>query len=1078
MTVHITQVHRRPFAHCPELPKRLFRRALNLGRELLDYQPAIRRGQEKELVGRIRSLHSDLGLENWSDQELKAAIQKAKEVNRDGQRGLSSEVHLARVFAIVNEGIRRRLGAWRIFEYDQEKRDFARLNQVLGDIPVCAELEAEEKAILAATAQVQAAGSGYYGSDLLLNASFYRALRRADTDGHCRFDPTDQQLLAGIHLLSNKVVEMHAGEGKTIAIAFAAVMHSVLGQRVHIHTANDYLADRDCRLLAPLYRSLGLTVSVILEPMDEAERRAAYKCDIVYGTVREFGFDYLRDNLVSKAGEGVQSPLQVAIVDEADQALIDEGDTPLIIAGAPSKLPQPWQRVDQAVRELVNLQRALGREYTANAERLHPDSPAYGAQLCLALLADPFDEGARRNARLNQRSYRRGMNAAFPDGGDVPDVALTSELYYLVDEQRRFVTLTEKGLNLLTERLGDFCPHSNDAEQSGETEARLSRKTARRLQIANQVYQSLRAHLLLERNRDYVVNEDSVVILDKHTGRTKPDNLYRHGLQPALEAKEGVTINPDCESLAQISVQGFANRYRSLSGITGTALAASQEFQRRYHLEVVSVPLTNGSRRVDLPSHVYGSEAEKIAAVVEEVQLCRRFGRPALVGVQSINASHRISEALTRAGIEHRMLNAVNSDEEASIVRTSGRIGAVTVATSMAGRGTDIVLDPELDDALVRNWVRRIEEEIQAATSTLRILCYSSEEADVLSSALEQRPDLAIARSQARHQFFITVRRSGKSFGSNCPPSEGPEWEFGLGLHVINAEFSSFPRVAVQLKGRSGRQGLFGSSRQLLSWDDGSLLPLEHRKPKSQQCLDASDRAFHDGRAIESYIARRQDDAEQEAAIARSSAGDYAAVCDAHTASYYQSRREVLNGYELRERFPDIARAVAAQLVNSHFPGMDSSGYSARFQGLSEEARGRYEIDLSPFVGEPLDILPDLIRDKLQDKLDGIRTMVGNRRLESMARELLLECGDHQWREHLADLQQAVFSSVAGGHYHKSAVADYIIHARDMWEQFNESVEDAFCSRLLTFPPELLNRNLYESGKEAEVEQDLLALLT
>ena len=1026
--------------------------------DLLARLPALANGREEALVGQVRRLHIDLGLEDWADLELRQAIQETKRASKLAENGRAQDDQVAKVFAIVNEGIRRRLGAWRAFNDSHDAlipnyshEDFRARHRQEGPPP-------EEELIRAAIERVHRAGAGRFGSDLLFSADVYRSLLRLDAAGRYRFHPTDQQLLAGLHLLSGRIVEMQAGEGKTIAIAFAAVMHAVLGQRVHVHTANDYLADRDCRLLAPLYRSLGLTADVILEPMDRTERRSAYGCDIVYGTVREFGFDYLRDNMVLARREQVQPALQVAIVDEADQAVIDEGDTPLIIAGPPSKLPQPWRRVNDAVKDLVEKQQALCQEYAATIASLPPENPEHGRLLCLALLAAPFDETLRWTARECPRSYRRGLAAFFPDGGDVPDESLTADLYYQVDEKGRFVTPTEKGLAFLNTRLGDFCPTAHQEGYAQDTDQNVSRKMARQLQLANQVYQSLRAHLLLEKNRDYLVSDDAVVILDKHTGRTKPDNLYRYGLQAALEAREELTVHPDCESLAQISVQGLANQYRFLSGITGTAQAASEEFQRRYFVKVFSVPQVQESRRVELPSRIYGSEGEKIAAVVDEALHCRRFGRPVLVGVQSIDFSQRISQELDRAGIEHRVLNAVTSEDEAEVVRSAGRIGAVTVATNMAGRGTDIVLDPELDQVLLDRWVQWILGETQTSVRPLKVVCHSRDEAQLLAAALERQPELSVGLEQWGDRFLFSVIGAGQCLNSNRTIEEGSAWEFGLGLHVISAEFSRFPRVATQLKGRSGRQGLFGSTRQLLSWEDRWLLPLAHRRPNFRHCRhqDGGGSGFHAGRSVERYIARRQDEAEYESANARSVTSDYAAVCDTHAATYYHLRRELLNGYDSDCRLRAIVRGCAVSLVSFRFPNFDTEDYGARFRGLVEDASGLYGIDVSCMAGEPLDRLPDLIEERLLARVEGIKSHLGNEPLQSLARSLWLECGDQYWRDHLADLQQAVFTSAAGGYYHKASVADYIIHARDMWEQFVARLQDAFLSRLLTFPLDLL----------------------
>jgi preprotein translocase subunit SecA len=1052
---------------------------LSRAKDFATRRPAPAGKREQGIVRRIRHIHHQLGLEDWSDLELKAAIQKERAKSTCERPGRHSSEQTAKVFAIVNESINRRLGAWRIFDEDSERPGWSHSDQgVLDNLAGGVKLT-DAEIIAREMAPARAAGQGRFGPDHLLAAEFYRAVRRLDTSGRCRFLPTDQQLLAGLHLLSSRVVEMPAGEGKTIAIAFAAVMQAVLGNRVHVHTANDYLAERDCRLLAPIYHSLGLTAGVILDPTDNVERRAAYGCDVVYGTVREFGFDYLRDNLVSKEDERVQPALPVALVDEADQALIDEGDTPLIIAGPPSQPVHPWRRVDDAVKELVAQQQALCREYAANLERLHPGDAEHGKLLCLALLAAPFAESLRRMALEHPRSYRRGLATLFPDGGDVADEALAADLFYLVDEGRRFVTPTEKGLDFLAQWLGDFCPTASSGQPYDDTNQAPSRKTARQLQLANQVYQSLRAHLLLERDRDYVVGDDSVVILDQHTGRTKPDNLYRHGLQAALEAKEGVTIRPDCETLAQVSVPGFVNLYRTISGITGTARASAAEFQRRYSLELVSVFPSHPVRRMELPAQIFDSERQKIAGVVAETRRCRQFGRPVLVGTQSIESSRIISEALHRADIEHRVLNAVTTDEEADIVRNAGRVGAVTVATNLAGRGTDIVLDPDLDRVVINRWLRWILEELRTGAGVLGVVCHSEEEAEILTGALEDRSELAVARRRQGGGCYFSISRSeqGPDLDETC--KESSEWEFGLGLHVINAEFSRYPRVATQLKGRSGRQGMFGSGRQMISWEDLWLLPLARGKPAlgRWQRQDSGALVFQESPRVERYISRRQDEAEREAAAARNVAGDYAAVSDAHASTYYQFRKQLLSGSDLDGHVRAAAQVCAGRLVHNHFPNLDAEDYTARFHSLVEEALCLYDIDLSPLAGEPLDKLPELVGQELLAKLEGIRLKLEAEALKSLAHSLLLDCADCCWRDHLTDLQQAVSCSAAGGHYHKAAVADYILHARDMWDDFQARLQETFCSRLLTFPLELLTeREGVLSRKEDDI-QDLLSLV-
>ena len=581
---------------------------------------------------------------------------------------------------------------------------------------------------------------GRLGPDVQLPADFYRAVRERDTDNLLCFRPTDEQLLAGLHLLRGKVVEMQAGEGKTVAIAFAAVMQAALGRAVHVMTVNDYLAERDCRLLAPVYRSLGLSVGAALEPMERAERRAAYGCDVVYGTLREFGFDFLRNNLAGGRGEQIPLRHQVAIVDEADQALIDEGDTPLIIAGPAPEVAHGWRRVNGVVAELAAEQEKVAEDYGLRLKETPAGSASFGVLLCLGLLAQPRNGELRRLAMQQPGAYRRGLAAVYPYGNDEADEELIGDLYCMVDDRERLVTLTAKGMAFLERQLGElFAVEVGEGASQGEA-GKISRRAARKLNLANQVYQSLRAHLLLEKGVDYLVSDGTVVLLDPHTGRLKPDNSYQDGLQSALEAKERSSLwTAAGESLAQVSVRGFADRYEFLSGITGTALAATEEFRRRYSVETVAVPTSNPLQRVDLPSRVYSCEEDKVAALVAEVAKCKELERPVLVGVQTVEQSVVVSRALAAGGIEHRVLNAVKSHEEADIIRQAGGYGAVTVATNMAGRGTDIVLDPELEQRLVARCVEVVLEKIAGGCTAVAVDCYTREERDLLERAFLSR---------------------------------------------------------------------------------------------------------------------------------------------------------------------------------------------------------------------------------------------------------------------------------------------------------------------------------------------------
>jgi len=1030
------------------------------------------------LVRKTRRIHLDLALEEWSDSDLRREMDHLRAAFSESPDPSDRFDRIAVAFAVVNESIRRRLGLWRLFSGAARPPAFEACFEAAQGLRNLDELSPNERTAAEAMMRAETAGNGRYGPDLMFPAGLYRAMASVDTSGSLRFQPTDEQLLAGMYLLDNRVVEMQAGEGKTVAIAFAAIAHALMGQQVHIITANDYLADRDCRLLAPVYRSLGFSVGAILEALDGAERRAAYQCDFVYGTLRELGFDFLRDRLVARVDDVVQTPLGVAIVDEADQALVDEADTPLIISGPPLPQHRPWARVQRAVGELVREQRKIAGQYLQQLDGLAPDHRAYGRLLCLGLLADPHSKDPQLLARANPGSCRRGLGELYPDGGDTPDAALIGDLLYVVDLHERFVTLTARGVDFLSSRLGEFCPASNPGGKGARDSDQLTRRAARQLALANQVYQSLRANLLLERDVDYIVSDDNVILLDRNTGRTRPDNTYRFGLQQAVEAREGVAVQPEGETVAQISVQDFAGRYRFLAGITGTATAAADEFRRRHSLDTTVVQPTQPSQRVDLPSRVYASEKLKIEAIVDEVSWCRRMGRPVLVGAGSVGYSLEISRALHNAEIDHRVLNAVQSHQEADIVRTAGAPGAVTVATNMAGRGTDIVLDPMVNEEILARWSEFVSEAAAEQRLPLAIMCGSRVEADQLESALADSPLISVSRVDAPGSEALLVTHSSKRPGSSFDPGSFHR-EFGLGLHVISAEFNRFPRVALQLRGRSGRQGLFGSTRSMLSWEDPALLSLGQRHPALRNCQyeDASGRAFWEGRAVERYIVRRQESAEQEAAQRRSVAGDFASLIDSQSSAYYKLRQELLAGPRVLDRFPDILSERGSRLVLAHFPGLDAASYRQNFQDLKEDARQRYGIALEDLYGLSLAGLPAEVAARMRQVVDELERNRGSREFDSLARSLCVETCDELWRNHLADLHQSVFTSVLNGYGHKSAVADYIIHAADQWDRFKGDLWDTVCSRLLTLPSPLDELPIGNPVGQEEIQEDLLSLV-
>lgn len=1025
----------------------------------------------RQLLHAIRRAPSAMELPRRSDRELRAALSHIQATVNPSD----PESGLVAAFAITDETIRRRLGYWRIFDPDFDRQDWEKYfqqSQIQIVDPAAGGVADDEHLILATLRRVQRELPLRDPWDILLPAEFYQALADRDTHNRLQFQPTDEQILAGIYLVRGKIVEMNAGEGKTVAAAFPAILHALHDRPVHIATANDYLAARDCELLAPVYRSLGLSVDNVLTSMLDAERRYAYGQHIVYGPLREFGFDLLRDNLKTDPAAQVQRGLDTLIIDEADQALIDEARTPLIIAGAPLLNRQTLDQANQAVAALVQRQADLAAEYLSLLEKESPKSKTYPRLLGQALLAQPDNPRLRQLAAAQPRAYRQALAALYPDGSDYPDPALAADLYCLVDPERRFVTLTARGLAFLEGKLGPFY-----AAGAGHSAAALSRPEARRVNLTNQVYQLLRAYLLLQKDGDYIVAEDGIILLDRVTGRPRPDSRYQEGLHPALEAKEKVTVQPDVPALAQISVQGLAQRYRHLSGMTGTAAAAAAEFQQLYSRDVVVLPAARPARRQDLPSRVYNCQEEQLAAIAAAVRHCQKIGQPVLVGVQTVAQSALVSQYLSQQDLDHRLLNAVTSPAEAEIIRQAGAAGAVTVATNMAGRGVDILLDPALNQRIIANALSLLRQRLAAENRPIAVQCPTTAEAYLLTAALAANSGLTCARrngSRAALTELIVSR-------ADCPlpaPAVSPEpLEFGLGLYVLSAAFSPAARISWQLKGRSGRQGQFGSTRFILSWDDPLLAYRSGRRPAFAPCqkTDAAGRVYCAGPAVECYLYRLQAAAETDAAARRSLQQDYAALADAHTAAYYQTRQKLLTAAAGAAAAVALPPAAAARIATRHFPAGDPADYPRRFSQLAKELQEWYGIDATPCYGCPLDDLPAAIADLLADRLTARQASVDGPRFAELARLLRLQSGDELWKDYQAGLQALSVSSRFGGYGHKSAVADYIIHAAAAWRQFQEEWADLFLSRLCIFPLSDLDK---ETAPAVELDEKAALLLS
>ena len=1005
-----------------------------------------------------------------SDAELRESIARK-------DQPLLTGPEIEEVCAVVVEAVDRRLGAWRLFygglESERLKRCEELAGRLLDDAPHRARLAyytdpgflesegfasslepsfrewrlGEAERTVVRTMVYVAEKAGVPSSRLLLPAGFYRALREIDSDGVLAFRVTDEQIMAGLALYQGAIVEMDAGEGKTVAAAIPAVLHAIEDRLVHVITANDYLAGRDAETLAPLYESLGLTVGAVLGSMTDDERRHAYGRQIVYGTLREFGFDFLRDNLRAPPDSRVQRSLQVAVVDEADHALIDQARTPLIISGEPVGGRRAFARTHRVIEDLVSRQGQVIEELEGLVASGDDATPQ--PVLVRLSLADPDNEVLREHLTEHPRLGRK-VESLVDSLELLSDDDLVSGLLFVVDRRGNSAALTGEGQRLVEARLGPIFDTSDLEKELDEAQERrpasedavrrLRRSIDRRHARMNQVHQMLRAYVLLKRDVDYVVTDGRVVLVDALTGRMLIDNRYQYDLHAALEAKEGVEIQAAHETLARISVPGFVRQYSMLSGLTGTAVDSASEFEREYGKPVVRVPSAQPSRRVGLPSRLYRTEAGKLAALLDEIRLCRRVGRPVLVGTVTVEQSELIARLLDEHGIDHRLLNAVNSASEAEIVKSAGAHGAVTIATNMAGRGTDILVEPGLDARTVGGYLSLAHDLLADGAGEVTFECGSTAEADALLAGL--RADGGdIGESYSSRDRTVSLKKpSGNGAGRVVT------LEFGLGLCVIATEMNRSRRADRQLRGRTARQGAFGSSRLVLSAED------VRQSFPGVSGADFARRCAAQGPGTERMLVRSQRLTEDEDEAHRSYVSEYGSVLDAQTVAYYRARREVAHSLSFHGVCEDMVMECAGRLVQRHFPDLRVTNYPDRFDRLVREVESEFGVDCAGLFGSALPALADEVGTLMLARLDTLRDAFGDKRLEEIEKSLFVQTSDEAWTGHLADLEGLVMGIAAELDGRAAAMSRFALRAFETYGQFKDRAVDAFIAELLTLP--------------------------
>ena len=671
------------------------------------------------------------------------------------------------------------------------------------------QLEAlDDAALVAKTAEFRQRHAGGESLDKLLPEAF--AVVREGSKRVLKMRHFDVQLIGGMVLHDGKIPEMRTGEGKTLTATLAVYLNAITGKGVHLVTVNDYLVQRDAAWMGQLYDFLGLTVGVNLAQMNREEKQAAYACDVTYGTNNEFGFDYLRDNMVQDVADRVARTLSYAIVDEVDSILIDEARTPLIISGQAEDHTEMYVRIDAVVPQLKK--------------------------------------------QIGELDLRTGEGVIEP--GD-----------FTVDEKSHQVFLTEDGHENAERILGE----------AGLLAEGASLYDPANITLMHHVYAALRAKHLYNRDQHYVVQGGEVVIVDEFTGRLMTGRRWSDGLHQAVEAKEGVQIQSENQTLASITFQNYFRMYGKLSGMTGTADTEAYEFQEIYGLETVVIPPNKPTIRKDELDLVYKTNREKFEAVITDIRECHERGQPVLAGTTSIENSELISEQLTRAKLPHNVLNAKQHAREAEIVAQAGRPGVITIATNMAGRGTDIVLGGN------------VENQIKA---------FSADETVT-------EGDKA-ARAKTLHDEWQGLHDSVKAQG---------------GLRIIATERHESRRIDNQLRGRSGRQGDPGSSRFYLSLDDSLMR------------IFAGDRVraimerlkMPDGEAIEAGIVTRSIESAQRKVEARNfdvrkQLLEYDDVSNDQRKVIYQQRNDILEAGSLKEQIASLRESTMTDVVRTYVP--------------------------------------------------------------------------------------------------------------------------------------------------------------
>ena len=771
--------------------------------------------------------------------------------------------------------------------------------------------------------------------------------------------PYPVQVIGGIILHQGRIAEMKTGEGKTLVETLPAYLNALSGKGVHIVTVNDYLAKRDSEWMGKVFSYMGLSVGLVIHGVENDQRREAYACDITYGTNNEFGFDYLRDNMVTYKENLVQRGFNYAIVDEVDSILIDEARTPLIISGRGDKSTDLYQKADRFVRTLTAM-------------------------------------------RVKEQDEKQETDTVDAD--------------YIVDEKAKTATITPRGAEKAEKYFN--VENINDADN---------------MTLLHHINQAIKAHGVMKRDVDYVVKDGEVIIVDEFTGRLMLGRRYNDGLHQAIEAKEGVTVARENRTLATITFQNYFRMYRKLSGMTGTAMTEVDEFREIYGLDVVEIPTNKPVIREDLPDVVYKTEGAKFRAVINEIVDAHAKNQPVLVGTISIEKSEILSNMLKKHGIAHNVLNAKHHDREAEIVAQAGVPGAVTIATNMAGRGTDIMLGGNAE-FLAKAELRKQgldEDMINAATA------YFETGAE----------DILAARA-LYHDLY-------KRFKEEIAP-RAEEAKNAGGLYIIGTERHESRRIDNQLRGRSGRQGDPGKTRFFISLEDDLMRLFGGDRLQSlMDTLKIEEDMPIDAKLISSSIESAQRKVEGRNFEMRKNVLKFDDVMNKQREIIYGQRSKVLEGEDLKEDIAKMREESVRKTVDTYLAS-DEDRENWNLGGLRDYYRGWLltDGDLRYSDEEFAKLTKEDVYNAVLERMEGLYAFrekeFGEENMRELERVCLLRNVDLKWMDHIDDMSDLKQGMYLRGYGQHDPVVEYRIEGFEMFDSMIEAIREDTVKMLLT----------------------------